>query len=227
MDRLSLLEKQSYITKVFQWLYGDEKQTDYDVIYEHFRKTFIYLGKDVDKLDQEYVFDFEYPPSIKPVGFRLYDGSRFINFMFTDNTSIALEVQDERNKQINRWLSVYKQTQQYDQRYKISLIDKIWGYLFSNSKKQYIFKLVDKNNQNKPGFRAKGHRNCSGQQTGDLSVELLQEIKKMNPNLYTQQIINELFDKNISRSTRCIYVELCLRELNLMFSYDNVFMMKI
>ena len=84
------------------------------------------------------------------------------------------------------------------------------NYIFSNTKGQYLFKLVDRGNTVKPGFRAKGHRACNGQQTGDLNA-ILRQLQDKVPDMFTDEIESKLFAKEVSRFQRCQYVELCLR----------------
>ena len=138
-----------------------------------------------------------------------------------------MKPQDERVKDIQRWLPIYKQTPEYQNTYVLPIQDTVWGYIFSNTKGQYLFKLVDRGNTVKPGFRAKGHRDCNGQQTGDLSRDILRQLQQKVPDMFTDEIESKLFAKEVSRFQRCQYVELCLRELHLLYSYDTVFLMKI
>ena len=199
----------------------------YKSAFHHFQRNLIYLGTDIGRQDVPYVFDYKLPETTKPLGYRLFTGKTFQNYLIDKSLVIELKPQDERVKDIQRWLPIYKQTPEYQNTYVLPIQDTVWGYIFSNTKGQYLFKLVDRGNTVKPGFRAKGHRDCNGQQTGDLSRDILRQLQDKVPDMFTDEIESKLFAKEVSRFQRCQYVELCLRELDLLYSYDTVFLMKI
>jgi superfamily II DNA or RNA helicase len=235
LDRLTINDKENFldilIDKIYKGEYSSEGEEKY--VFDHFERNLIYKGSDIGK-DSEYVFDITNESikssSIKPVGYYLYDGTTFIYYLLIDGSKPKkLDKDDEKSDDIKKWLQIYSKTPEYYKRYKEYIQGKIWGYISANTKKQYIFKLVDRNISSLPGFRAKGHRDCNGQQTGDLSRNILKSLDQETDKEYiNKEIDNILYSKGgLSRSIACIYLELVMREMNLIYNYDNVIMMKI
>jgi len=231
LDRLTINDKEIFlkilIQKIDKGEYSSEGEEKY--VFEHFQRNLIYKGSDIGEEDSEYVFDIIKPESIKPIGYYLYDGTTFIYYLLIDGEIKKLDKDDEKSDDIKKWLQIYSQRPEYYKRYKEYIQGKIWGYIFNNTKKQYIFKLVDKNANALPGFRAKGHRDCNGQQTGDLSRNILKSLDQETDKEYiNKEIDNTLYSKSgLSRSIACIYLELVMREMKLIYNYDNVILMKI
>ena len=233
IERLTLEDKQSILNNIIIELYNTNKINPNNInIFNHFKRNLIYKGSDVNN-PSEYVYDLEIKEDIKPIGYYLYDGTTLIYHIYKDGEIKILNKQDEIVSNMKKWLLTYKDTAEYKVRYIDFIKGKIWGYIFTNTKKEYIFKFVDKNNNSKPGFRAKGHRDCNGQQTGDLTRDILIELNSQTKTECINSSINsKLYEKqksgsNISRSTKCIYLELIMRKNNLIYNYDNVSMMKI
>ena len=252
LDRLSILEKQSYLNKIILDLNGNKPfsapiknnkinsktnsapnpkiYTDEDYVFEHFQRNFIYRGIDVGE-NSQYVFDKIIQNTIKPIGYRLFDGKSNIYYLLINYKIKKIEKEDELYDNIQSWLPIYKSTKEYTSFYINLIKNKTWGYIYTNSKKQYLFKIVEKGNENKPGFRAKGHKDCNGQQTGDFSqnilLELMEKTKYNNFVVMDKIIENKLFNTTISRSIRCIYLELIMRIFGLVYNYDIISMMNI
>lgn len=251
IDRLTLSVKESYLNNIIRKLHEKSKLVNDDIfVYEHFQRNLIYNGKDVGDETQEYIYDIEIKreSGIIPIGYYLYNGTTFIYTLYIDGKPVPLDKNDERSDAIKKWLHVWNTRQEYIDRYINKINNKIWSYIFTNTKKQYLFKLVDKDSNSLPGFRAKGHKDCNGQQTSDISSDILIELNKIyKKDIFSDDICKKLFGINkkepekggcansnskgknggVTRSVRCIYLELIMRELGLLFNYDNMMMMKI
>jgi len=239
LDRLTINDKEKFLKILIQKLYKGEKlEKDEEYVFEHFQRNLIYKGSDIGE-DSEYVFDIIKSEIIKPIGYYLYDGTTFIYYLLIDGEIQKIDKDDEKSDDIKKWLQIYSKTEKYYERYKEYIKGKIWGYISANTKKQYIFKLVDKNISSLPGFRAKGHIDCNTQTQGARSIkDILNELDKETKKYIDEDIDKILFgiidEKNkpkkkggASRSIICIYLELVMREMDLIFNYDNVIMMKI
>jgi superfamily II DNA or RNA helicase len=229
LDRLTINDKENFLKILIDKLKVDsELEKDEEYVFEHFQRNLIYKGSDIGE-DSEYVFDIIKPKSIKPIGYYLYDGTTFIYYLLIDGEIKKLDKDDEKSDDIKKWFQIYNKKPEYYKRYIEYIRGKIWGYIFNNTKKQYIFKLVDRNISTLPGFRAKGHIDCNTQgqparSTKDILIELDKETDK---EYIDEDIIKKFNSKGISRSIACTYLELVMREMNLIFNYDNVILMKI
>ena len=233
LDRLTINDKEKFLKILIQKLYKGEKlEKDEEYVFDHFERNLIYKGSDIGE-DSEYVFDIIKPESIKPIGYYLYDGTTFIyHLKDNDGEPKELDKDDEKSDDIKKWLQIYSKTPEYYKRYKEDIKGKIWGYISANTKKQYIFKLVDKNTNTLPGFRAKGHIDCNTEgQPARSSENILIELDKETKKYIDEDIAKILFGikgkGGASRSIICIYLELVMRKMDLIFNYDNVIMMKI
>ena len=106
LDRLPLQIK----AKVLKELVIDFPQSLSNPLYksafDHFQRNLIYLGTDVGRQDVPYVFDYKLPEITKPMGYRLFTGKTFQNYLLDKSQVVELKPQDERVKDIQRWLPI-------------------------------------------------------------------------------------------------------------------------
>lgn len=250
LERLTLKQKETYLTyfiKNFDKVFEKNspktakksneqslERQNLNYIYEHFQRNLIYSG---DQFQES--TDFTYDKTnyndikknkIQPIGFYLFNGESFVYWLKIKDEIKQISKDSELNDKIQSWLNVYKKTENYKNRYIDSIQNKIWGYMYTNAKKQYLFKLVEENNKIKPGFRATGHKNCNGQGTGDLSKDILIKLNKKTDKIYINDVIDDkLYSKKskYNRYERCMYLEMVMRQENMVFNYDNILFMKI
>lgn len=231
IERLSVSIKIQYLSHILKKINQHNVSTlnDDDLhIYNYFKRNFIYNG---ESLDLEFPYCIDIPDlSINPIGFYLYNKTKFEYYLLINENIEKISDNDEKIDEIKLYLEYYKLQKEFIERY----ITKpyIWSYIYLNTKNKYIFKLVSGIGlKNLPGIRSKGHVDCNGQNTGDVSSDFIKNIKdKKYNNSSTEQLLSKPF---IRRNIKCIYTELSLRSMSeeekkpYIYNYDNVFLMKI
>ena len=231
IERLSISIKIQYLSYILKKINKSNIYTlenDETYIYNHFKRNFIYSG---DSLDLEFPYCVDIPDIlINPIGFYLYNKTKFEYYLLINGNIEKISDNDEKIDEIKSYLEYYKLQQKFIERYIIRPY--VWSYVYLNTKNKYIFKLVSGIGlKNLPGVRSKGHVDCNGQGSGDISFDFIKNIKdKKYNNSLTEQLLSKPF---IRRNIKCIYIELSLRSMAVeqnipyIYNYDNVFLMKI